>query len=62
MSNSPWFADSATDVAAQIEPFIDAGIDWVMSFDYLPVAGSPDDVTAMFGCTVELCGLLKAQA
>jgi phthiodiolone/phenolphthiodiolone dimycocerosates ketoreductase len=54
-----WFAGSPADVAAQIQPYLNAGIDWVMPFDYLPVAGDPADAPAAVGWMVELCRALK---
>ncbi len=54
-----WFAGSPADVAAQFKPYLDAGIDWIMPFDYLPVAGDPADAPAAAGWMVELCRRLK---
>lgn len=54
-----WFAGSPTDVAAALAPYLDAGIDWIMPFDYLPVAGDPDDVPGATGWMIELCAALK---
>jgi phthiodiolone/phenolphthiodiolone dimycocerosates ketoreductase len=57
-----WFAGGPAAVAAQIKPYLEAGIDWVMPFDYLPVAGDPADAPAAVGWMVELCRALKEAA
>lgn len=54
-----WLVGSPADVAAEIRPYLDAGIDWVMPFDYLPVVGDPADAPASVGWMVELCAALK---
>ncbi|PQM45417.1 LLM class flavin-dependent oxidoreductase [Mycobacterium talmoniae] len=55
-----WFAGSPADVAAQMRPYLEAGIDWVLPFDYLPVVGDPADAPAAVGWMVDLCRELKS--
>jgi phthiodiolone/phenolphthiodiolone dimycocerosates ketoreductase len=50
---------SAKQVAAQIKPFVDAGIDWVCAFDYLPVVGDPDDAPNAAVRLIDLCGRIR---
>jgi phthiodiolone/phenolphthiodiolone dimycocerosates ketoreductase len=51
---------SAAEVAAQVEPYVQAGVDWVCAFDYLPVVGDPADAANAMSRTIELCTLIKA--
>ena len=54
-----WFMGSPEQVAAQMKPFVDAGVDWILPLDYLPLIREPDDAPAGFARTVELCAALK---
>jgi phthiodiolone/phenolphthiodiolone dimycocerosates ketoreductase len=57
-----WLIGSPQDVAAQIKPYLDVGIDWVIPFDYLPVVGNPADAAASAGWMIELCTAMKQMA
>jgi phthiodiolone/phenolphthiodiolone dimycocerosates ketoreductase len=57
-----WIAGSPADVADQIMPFLDAGIDWVMPIDFLPIVGDPTDGQAAGKWMIELCAALKNSA
>ena len=57
-----WFTGSPKEVAAQIEPFLEVGVDWILCIDYLPVVGSPADAAAAAARGAELCGHLKQAA
>lgn len=50
---------SAEEVAAQVAPFVDAGIDWVCAFDYLPVVGDPADAPNAVARLIDLCGRIR---
>ncbi len=54
-----WLLGSPEDVAKQVQPYLDAGIDWVMPFDYLPVVGDPADAPLSIGWMIELCAAMK---
>ncbi|WP_169621799.1 LLM class flavin-dependent oxidoreductase [Mycolicibacterium peregrinum] len=54
-----WFTGGPDEIATQIEPFADAGVDWVMPFDYLPVVQDPTGAAASLTWMTELCSILK---
>ncbi len=54
-----WFMGSPQEVAAQIQPFIDAGVDWVMPLDYLSLISEPEEQEAAFARTIDLCAAIK---
>ena len=54
-----WLAGSPADVAQQIQPYLEAGVDWVMAIDYLPVVGSPADAAAAAARGADLCAHIK---
>jgi hypothetical protein len=51
---------SPKEVAEQIQPLIDAGVDWVMRLDYLSIVGEPDDAGAAFARTMDVCAAIKS--
>jgi phthiodiolone/phenolphthiodiolone dimycocerosates ketoreductase len=55
-----WLTGTPEEVAAMVQPYIDAGADWVCPMDYLPLVLEPDEAAAAFGRSVELCDLIKA--
>jgi phthiodiolone/phenolphthiodiolone dimycocerosates ketoreductase len=57
-----WMVGSPREVADQIKPYLDVGIDWVMPFDFLPVVGDPADAETSARCMIELCVALKQAA
>lgn len=50
---------SAEHVATLVKPYVDAGIDWVCAFDYLPVVGDPSDAQNAVGRLIDLCGRIR---
>jgi len=54
-----WMTGSPSEIADQITPYLEAGIDWVMPIDYLPVVGDPVEAPASIGWMIELCAALK---
>lgn len=54
-----WITGTPAEVADQITPYLEAGIDWVMPIDYLPIVGDPSDAPAAGGWMIELCAALK---
>ena len=55
-----WYIGSPKEVAAQMQPLIDAGVDWVLPLDYLSMIGDPDDAQAAFGRVIDVCAAIKA--
>ncbi len=55
-----WLSGTPAQVAEMIQPYIEAGADWVCPMDYLPLVLQPDEAEAAFGRSIELCGLIKA--
>jgi phthiodiolone/phenolphthiodiolone dimycocerosates ketoreductase len=55
-----WLSGTAADVAEMIQPYIDAGADWICPMDYMPLVLEPSEAPAAFGRSLELCGLIKA--
>lgn len=54
-----FFVGSPADVAAQVKPFVDAGIDFVCAFDYLPLVGDPADAGNAVGRLIDLCRRIR---
>jgi phthiodiolone/phenolphthiodiolone dimycocerosates ketoreductase len=57
-----WFIGSPVDVAARLQPWLDAGADWVMPMDYLPIVGDMNEAATALGRTIELCAGLRRPA
>ncbi|MEZ0365802.1 LLM class flavin-dependent oxidoreductase [Mycobacterium sp. pUA109] len=57
-----WITGTPGEVAEQIVPYLEAGIDWVMPIDYLPIVGDPADAPSSVSWMVELCSALKKSA
>ena len=57
-----WLLGTPREVADQILPYLDCGIDWVMPFDVLPVVGDPADAPKAVGWMIETCAALKQAA
>ncbi|EHB56466.1 hypothetical protein MycrhDRAFT_3660 [Mycolicibacterium rhodesiae JS60] len=54
-----WLVGSPAEVARQVQPYLDAGVDWVMAIDYLPVVGTPEDAAAAATRGADLCAHIK---
>jgi hypothetical protein len=39
----------------EVKPFVDAGIEWVCAFDYLPLVGDPADAPRAVQRLIDLC-------
>jgi phthiodiolone/phenolphthiodiolone dimycocerosates ketoreductase len=55
-----WLSGTPTEVARMIQPYIDAGADWVCPMDFMPLVLEPDEAPAAFARSVELCAAIKA--
>jgi len=55
-----WLSGTPGQVAKMIQPYIEAGADWVCPMDYLPLVLPADEAEAAFGRSIELCRLIKA--
>jgi phthiodiolone/phenolphthiodiolone dimycocerosates ketoreductase len=44
--------------AEQIQPYIDAGADWVCPMDYLPMVLEPEAAQAAAARSIKLCDLI----
>jgi phthiodiolone/phenolphthiodiolone dimycocerosates ketoreductase len=51
---------SAERVAAQLQEYVDAGVDWICPADYLPIVLDPADAAGSLPRTIEVCERLKA--
>jgi phthiodiolone/phenolphthiodiolone dimycocerosates ketoreductase len=49
-------------VASQLQGYIDAGVDWALPVDYMPIVTTLEDAPNCLGRSIELCGHLKGQA
>ena len=54
-----WITGTPASIAAQITPYLEVGIDWVMPIDYLPIVGDPAEASASVRWMIELCAELK---
>ncbi len=54
-----WLLGSPEDVAKQVQPYLEAGVDWVMAIDYRPVVGAPEDAAAAATRGADLCAAIK---
>jgi phthiodiolone/phenolphthiodiolone dimycocerosates ketoreductase len=54
-----WLSGTPAQVAEMIQPYVDAGADWICPMDYMPLVLDPDQAMAAFARTIELCHLLK---
>jgi len=46
-------------VAAQLQAYVDAGVDWVSPVDYLPAISDPAEATASLIRSIDICSILK---
>jgi phthiodiolone/phenolphthiodiolone dimycocerosates ketoreductase len=53
-----WVCGTPEQVADQIQPYIDAGADWVCPMDYLPMVLEPEAAQAAGARSIELCDLI----
>jgi phthiodiolone/phenolphthiodiolone dimycocerosates ketoreductase len=53
------FYGSPAEVAATMQRYVDAGVNWVLPVDYMPLMLSPEEAPAALGRSIELCSALK---
>ena len=46
-------------VAAKLQAYVDAGVDWISPVDYLPIVSGPEEATASLDRAIEICSFLK---
>lgn len=56
------FYGTPAQVAAKIQPFVDAGMQWVQTVDYLPLILPPEDGARALDRSIDLCAHLKGKA
>ena len=59
MSEQTWFTGTAADVAAQLAPYIDAGVTWINIIDALPMVSPLEEAHLGLSRQIEVCRLLK---
>lgn len=57
-----WMSGSPKEVAAQIQPYVDAGATWVSVSDTMPLFLPPEETATAIESTIEVCRLLKQGA
>jgi phthiodiolone/phenolphthiodiolone dimycocerosates ketoreductase len=62
MSEKTWIYGTAEQVAQKLQPYIDAGVDWLHIADVLPFATDPDDAQNTVARTIEVALHLKQHA
>jgi phthiodiolone/phenolphthiodiolone dimycocerosates ketoreductase len=61
MAEKAFVHGTPKEVAAQLQGFIDAGVQWVLPVDYMPIVTTLDDAPYCLGRSIELCGHLKGK-
>jgi len=61
MAEKAFIHGSPKEVAAQLQGFIDAGVEWVLPVDYMPIVTTLDDAPNCLGRSIALCGHLKGK-
>jgi phthiodiolone/phenolphthiodiolone dimycocerosates ketoreductase len=56
-----WFIGTPMEAAAQSQPFIDAGADWVMPIDYAPLVGPIEEGAESLRRSCEYCAAVRAR-
>ncbi|TAM70239.1 LLM class flavin-dependent oxidoreductase [Mycobacterium sp.] len=54
-----WFHGSPTEMADQIQPFLEAGVNWVQIADMLPITRPLEEAAECLGRTLEVAALIK---
>jgi phthiodiolone/phenolphthiodiolone dimycocerosates ketoreductase len=60
MAEKSYFYGSPAEAAAQLRPFIDAGVDFVGILDMAAFVLNPDELPAALGRSIEVSGYLKS--
>lgn len=55
------FQGTPKEVAAKIQPYVDAGMHWVQTVDYLALVLPPEDGAKSVDRSIELCAYLKGK-
>jgi phthiodiolone/phenolphthiodiolone dimycocerosates ketoreductase len=62
MAEKAFVHGSPKKVASQLQGWIDAGVEWVLPVDYMPIVTTLEDAPNCLGRSIELCGHLKGKA
>ncbi len=60
MGRKAWLHGSPKKVAAEIQSYIDAGMNWILVGDFLPAMVPPEDPSQAIANSAEVCSLIKA--
>jgi phthiodiolone/phenolphthiodiolone dimycocerosates ketoreductase len=61
MAEKAFVHGSPKEVAAQLQGWIDAGVEWVLPVDYMPIVTTLEDAPNCLGRSIALCGHLKGK-
>ena len=61
MAERSFLYGTAAQVAEQIRPYVDAGVNWVMPFDCTSLTLQPDDAMMGLQRNINVCALLKGK-
>ncbi|MFM2100028.1 MAG: hypothetical protein RLZZ366_1567, partial [Pseudomonadota bacterium] len=53
------FAGTPAEVAAILQKYVDAGVNWVLPVDYMPLMLTPEDAATALNRSIEVCAHLK---
>jgi len=53
------FRGTAAEVAGTLQRYVDAGVNWVLPVDYMPLMLSPEEAPAALVRSIEVCAALK---
>jgi len=59
MTELAYIWGNSQQVAAQLQAYVDAGVDWISPVDYLPIVSDPAEGAASLGRTIDVCTILK---
>ena len=62
MADRSFLVGSPAEVAAQMQPYIDAGVNLILPFDVLPLMLAPDDAAQSLQRAIDVCAAVKQTA